>query len=181
MAEYLLKDGRTLLLRDPSLEDAEELLNFLKIVGSETDFLLADENGIDGLTLEGERDWITATLSARNTKMFVGVVEGEIVLVCDVRAAGRKRISHVGGVAISIKRGYWHLGIGSIAMQSMIDFAKGTGELRTLALEVHAENSRAIALYQRFGFVEVGRHKGRINVRGDYFDEILMDLDLTQA
>ena len=113
--------------------------------------------------------------------MFVGVVEGEIVLVCDVRAAGRKRISHVGGVAISIKRGYWHLGIGSIAMQSMIDFAKGTGELRTLALEAHAENSRAIALYKRFGFVEVGRHKGRINVRGDYFDEILMDLDLTQA
>ena len=66
-------------------------------------------------------------------------------------------------------------------MQAMIDFAKGTGELRTLALEVYAENSRAIALYQRFGFVEVGRHKGRINVRGDYFDEILMDLDLTQG
>ena len=181
MAEYMLKDGRTLILRDPTLEDAEELLNFLKIVGGETDFLLADENGIEGLTLDGERDWITGTLNAPNTRMFVGVVEGEIVLVCDVRAAGRKRISHVGGVAISIKRGYWHLGIGAIAMQAMVDFAKGTGELRTLALEVHAENSRAIALYKRFGFVEVGRHKGRINVRGNYFDEILMDLDLTQA
>ena len=126
MAEYLLKDGRTLLLRDPTLEDAEELLNFLKIVGSETDFLLADENGIDGLTLEGERDWITATLNAPNTKMFVGVVEGEIVLVCDVRAAGRKRISHVGGVAISIKRGYWHLGIGAIAMQAKCPFTAST-------------------------------------------------------
>lgn len=181
MTEYLLKDGRTLILRDPTLDDAQELLDFLKIVGGETDFLLADENGIDGLTLEGERDWITSTLSAPNTKMFVGVVEGEIVLVCDVRAAGRKRISHVGGVAISIKRGYWHLGIGAIAMQAMIEFAKGTGELRSLALEVHAENSRAIALYKRFGFVEVGRHQGRINVRGNYFDEILMDLDLTQA
>ena len=56
MAEYILKDGRTLILRDPTLEDAEELLNFLKIVGGETDFLLADENGIEGLTLDGERD-----------------------------------------------------------------------------------------------------------------------------
>ena len=178
MTEHLLKDGRTLILRDPTLDDAEELLNYLKIVGGETDFLLADENGIDGLTLEGERDWITGTLNAPNTKMFLGVLDGEIVLVCDVRAAGRKRIAHVGGVAISIKRAYWHLGIGSIAMQAMIDFARSTNVLRSLSLEVHAENSRAIALYRRFGFVEVGRHKGRIHVGERYYDEILMDLDL---
>lgn len=181
MTEYTLKDGRTLILRDPTLEDAEELLDFLKIVGGETDFLLCDENGIDGLSLEGERDWITTTLSAPNTKMFVGVIDGEIVLVCDVRAAGRKRIAHVGGVAISIKRGYWHLGIGSIAMQAMVDFAKSTHALRTLSLEVREGNERAIALYRRFGFVEVGRHKGRIHVRESYFDEILMDLDLVAA
>lgn len=178
MSEHLLKDGRTLILRDPTLEDAQELLDFLKIVGSETDFLLADENGIEGLTLDGERDWITTTLAAANTRMFVGTVDGEIVLVCDVRAAGRTRIAHVGGVAISIKRAYWHLGIGNIAMQAMIDFAKSTGVLRALSLEVHAGNERAIALYKRFGFVEVGRHKARLNVRGTYYDEILMDLDL---
>ncbi len=180
MSEHLLKDGRTLILRDPVLEDAQELLDFLKVVGGETDFLLADENGIEGLTLEIERGWIAGTLAAANTKMFVGTVEGEIVLVCDVRAAGRSRIAHVGGVAISIKKAYWHLGIGNIAMQAMIDFAKSTGVLRALSLEVHAGNERAIALYKRFGFVEVGRHKGRINVRGTYYDEILMDLDLTQ-
>ena len=52
--------------------------------------------------------------------------------------------------------------------------------LRTLSLEVREGNERAIALYKRFGFVEVGRHKARINVRGTYYDEILMDLDLTE-
>lgn len=181
MSEYTLKDGRTLILRDPCLDDAQEMVDYLKIVGGETDFLLCDENGIDGLTLEGEREWISSTLSAPNTKMFVGTIGGEIVLVCDVRAAARKRISHVGGVAISIKRDYWRLGIGSIAMRAMIDFAKGTGALRTLSLEVREGNERAISLYKRFGFVEIGRHKGRINVRGTYYDEILMDLDLTQA
>jgi len=179
MSEHILKDGRKLILRDPALEDAQELLGFLKVVGAETDFLLCDENGIDGLTLEGEQEWITATLEAANTKMFVGVVDGEIVLVCDVRAAARKRISHVGGVAISIKRDYWRLGIGSIAMQEMIDFARSTNALRTLTLEVREGNERAIALYKRFGFREIGRHKGRINVRGTYYDEILMDLPLT--
>jgi RimJ/RimL family protein N-acetyltransferase len=181
MSEHILKDGRTLILRDPTLSDAQEMIDYLKIVGGETDFLLADENGIEGLTLEGEQSWITGTLAAANTKMFVGTIDGEIVLVCDVRAAGRPRIAHVGGIAISIKRVYWHLGIGSIAMQAMIDFARSTNFLRTLSLEVREGNDRAIALYQRYGFVEIGRHKARINVRGTYYDEILMDLDLTQA
>ena len=181
MSEHLLKDGRTLILRDPTLDDAQELIDFLKAVGGETDFLLADENGIDGLTLEGERDWITGTLSAPNTKMFLGVLNGEIVLVCDVRAAGRKRVSHAGGVSISIKRAYWSLGIGSIAMQAMIDFARSTSVLRTLSLEVREGNERAFALYRRFGFVEIGRHKERIHVGEHYYDEILMDLDLTAA
>ena len=162
------------------MEDAEELLNYLKIVGGETDFLLADENGIDGLTLEGERDWITGTLKAPNTKMFLGVLDGEIVLVCDVRAAGRKRIAHVGGVAISIKRAYWHLGIGSIAMQAMIDFARSTNVLRSLSLEVHAENSRAIALYKPLRFcrgwaaTRDALHVARAIITTRY----LMDLDL---
>ena len=181
MSEYTLKDGRTLILRDPCLDDAQEMVDYLKIVGGETDFLLCDENGIDGLTPEGEREWITATLAAPNTKMFVGTVDGEIVLVCDVRAAARKRVSHVGSVAISIKRDCWRLGIGSIAMRAMIDFAKGTGFLRSLSLEVREGNERAISLYKRFGFVEIGRHKARINVRGTYYDEILMDLDLARA
>ncbi|MEN6636934.1 MAG: GNAT family protein [Clostridiaceae bacterium] len=179
MSEHILKDGRTLILRDPTLDDAQEMVDYLKVVGSETDFLLADENGIEGLTLEGEQGWITGTLEAANTKMFVGTIDGEIVLVCDVRAAGRTRIAHVGGVAISIKRAYWNLGIGGIAMQAMVDFAKSTNFLRTLSLEVREGHERAIALYKRFGFVEIGRHKAKINVRSTYYDEILMDLDLT--
>ena len=182
MSEYTLKDGRTLVLRDPAIADAPEMVEYLKIVGGETDFLLCDENGIDGLTVGGEEEWIRTTLSAPNTKMFVGTVEGEIVLVCDVRGCNsRKRIAHNAVVAISIKRAFWHLGIGSIAMRSMIDYAKSTGELRTLSLEVRDGNERAIELYKRFGFREIGRHKGRINIRGTYYDEILMDLEVSEV
>lgn len=181
MSEFTLKDGRTLILRDPTPGDAQEMIDYLKTVGGETDFLLCDETGFDGLTLDGEKEWITSTLRAPNTKMFVGTVDGEIMLLCDVRAAARKRVSHAGIVAISIKRNFWHLGVGGIAMQAMIGFAKSTGVLRTLTLEVREGNERAIALYKRFGFVEVGRHKAHFHIRGTYYDEILMDLDLTQA
>ena len=179
MAEYALKDGRTLTMRDPALADAAAMIAYAKVVGGETDFLLMDENGIEGLTLAGEEEWIRNTLDMPNTKMFLGYVGNELVTLCDVRAAARKRIAHVAGIALSVRRDFWHLGVGSIAMRAMIDFAKSTGALRTLSLEVREGNERAIALYRRFGFVEVGRHKARINVRGMYYDEILMDLDLT--
>ena len=178
MADYGLKDGRTLVLRDPTEDDAELLMNYPKVVGAETDFLLCDENGIDGLTLEKERAWIRGTLASPNTKMFLGFVDGELVALFDVRAAARSRLSHNADIAISVKRDYWGLGIGSIAMQAMIDFARSTDCLRTLTLEVRDGNERAMALYRRFGFVEAGRHKRRVNVRGTYYDEILMDLEL---
>ena len=156
MENYTLKDGRILALREPTIDDAKLLMAYPKIVGAETDFLLCDENGIDGLTLEGEEQWIKGTLDASNTKMFLGFVDDELVLLCDVRAEARNRISHSAGISISIKRDYWGLGIGSIAMQTMIDFARSTNFLRMLTLEVHEGNERAMALYKRFGFVEVG-------------------------
>ncbi len=177
-AEHVLKDGRTLLLRAPTIGDAELLMGYPKIVGSETDFLLCGGNGIDGLTLEGERKWIQDALDAPNTALFLGFVGGELAALFEVRGQKPARVSHNASIALSVKRAYWHLGIGSAAMRTMIDFAKGTGVLRTLSLGVREGNDRAIALYTRFGFVEIGRHRGRINVRGTYYDELLMDLPL---
>ena len=43
-------------------------------------------------------------------------------------------------------------------LQVFFDFAKAH-ELRFITLEVRASNDAAIALYQKFGFAEVGRRK----------------------
>lgn len=43
--EHLLKDGQQLIIRTPELEDAEDLINLMKVLDSETKFLAreADE------------------------------------------------------------------------------------------------------------------------------------------
>lgn len=43
--EHLLKDGQQLIIRTPELEDAEDLINLMKALDSETKFLAreADE------------------------------------------------------------------------------------------------------------------------------------------
>lgn len=176
MKTFALKDGRSFLLRPPALEDAAALIAYLKRVGGETDFLLADENGIPGLDLDAERCFIQTTLSLPGTAMFLGFVGNELVSVCDVRAGGRPRTAHNGTLAISVLKAYWGLGIGAILMREMIDFARASNLLNHLRLEVRCDNTRAIALYERFGFSKCGRSTGHIQVRGEYFDELTMEL-----
>lgn len=50
----------------------------------------------------------------------------------------------------------WHSGVASAMMNYAIEWAKSIPILVNLHLEVRSDNSRAIALYERFGFQRVG-------------------------
>ena len=82
-----LKNGEMLLLRSPKKSDAAMCIEYLRRVGGETDYLLCDENGIAGLTLEGEEDYLEKTLADKNIGMFLGFIDGELVTVFDVPSA----------------------------------------------------------------------------------------------
>jgi RimJ/RimL family protein N-acetyltransferase len=43
---------------------------------------------------------------------------------------------------------------------------------------VKASNFKAIKLYEKLGFEQIGTHKNYFNINGEYDDEILMDLYL---
>ena len=78
---------------------------------------------------------------------------------------------------MSVRKKYWHIGVGSAIMEALIELAK-EASLKNVELGVYADNERAIALYRRFGFEEIGRHRGKMYVDGEYYDEILMDLHI---
>lgn len=176
--QFTLRDGRILCLRQPELSDAAELLAYLPAVGAETDFLLMDEHGIPDFSLDDERDWIQRTLDTPNAVMFLGFVDGALAAMCDVRPGGRPRTAHNATLAINVKKDYWHIGVGSLLMREMVGFARGTCALENLLLEVRADNARAIALYERFGFHICGCKARHVKVRGEYFDELQMELPL---
>ena len=52
---------------------------------------------------------------------------------------------------------------------------------RKLTLRVLASNPGAIRVYQRAGFVEEGRLTGLFLLEGQYVDDLLMSLDLSDA
>ena len=172
-----LNNGKTLVLREANINDAEGILKYLNVVGGESDNLLFEENEFQ-LTVEQEKGYIETMRENDNALMVIGVINGEIISIAQVAAPPRKRIVHNGELAISVKKEYWSMGIGTEIMKLLIDFAKKTGVIKNISLGVKSDNEKAIKLYEKMGFEKVGAHKNFFNINGVYYDEILMDLYL---
>lgn len=172
-----LKNGINLLLRNPEENDAEKMIKYLNAIGGESDNLLFGKDGFR-LNLEQEREYLKNVKEAPNTLMLLGFIDDKIVSSAQISASDRARIVHNSEIAISVKKEYWHMGIGSAQMNELIAFAKNSGKTRNISLGVRDGNVNAIKLYEKCGFIKVGKHKNFFNVDGIFYDEILMDLYL---
>jgi RimJ/RimL family protein N-acetyltransferase len=173
--EVKLKNGENLILRKSEVNDASKLIEYLNMVGGETDNLLFGANEIN-LNEEQEKAFIENISNKKNSIMLVGLIDEKVVSVAQISAAARNRISHNAEIAISVKKEYWGIGVGSEVMRTLIDFAKDTKKIKNISLGVKASNIKAKNLYSKFGFKEVGIHKNFFNINDEYDDEILMDL-----
>ena len=172
----VLRDGSVLQISRPRGENAAETLEYLKTIGGVTHFLLMDENG-PGISEEYEAKILEASYAEPRGGMHFGRINGEMACMFSLSCHPRRRLAHTGEIALSVRKKYWHIGVGSAIMETLIELAK-EASLKNVELGVYADNERAIALYKRFGFEEIGRHRGRFCVDGEYYDEILMDLHL---
>ena len=87
--------------------------------------------------------------------MLVSEVDGQLVGFATVQPQGLPALAHVAEIGVCLIAEYWGYGIGSLLMETMLDFAQEVG-LRVLHLEVIADNLPAIGLYKKFDFQERG-------------------------
>ena len=175
--ERTLKTGETLILRAPIEEDAKDMIEYLNIVGGESDNLLFGKDEFQ-ITVEQEAEYIKKVNQDPNMLMLLGIINNTVVSIAEIRSLGRKRIAHNSELAISVKKEYWGMSVGSAVMEELIRFAKDHELIKNISLGVKASNERAIKLYERFGFVKVGSHKDYFNINGEYDDEYIMDLHI---
>lgn len=172
-----LKNGMPLQISKAQKDDAKEIIEYLNIVGGESDNLLFGANDFH-MTIEAEENFISGLGATNTSALFIGRIDDEIVCCGSVLAPQRTRIAHLADLAISVKKNYWKLGIGTCLMQTMIEFAKANGQTEILHLGVKEDNIAAINLYKKMGFVEIGRYTHFFKIQGQYWDEILMNLYL---
>lgn len=74
------------------------------------------------------------------------------------------------------ERSDWGKGYGTEAMQLALTFAFDELNLHRVQLSVFAYNERAIALYEKLGFVREGTYREHLRRNGQYYDMYLYGL-----
>ena len=169
---FLLNIGE-LIIGNASVQDANELITFIKQVDGESDFLIREAHEFN-LTLEQEIKYIEGIIESEKNLLLTAKLDGKIVGTLGFNTQSRNRYKHQGRFGISILKAYWGNGIGTKLMEALIDWTERIGLVR-LTLEVDADNERAITLYEKFGFEREGILKyDKYLGNGIYKDSIIM-------
>ena len=164
------KLGRTVVFRNARPEDATDLIKYLKTTSAETPFLIREPEEIT-ITKEKEEQFIQAKIDAARELMLVAFIDGKHIGNCSLMSiAPYKRYSHRCDVAIALYKEYCGCGIGKAMLQTVLDVAKSVG-YEQAELEVMAENTDAISMYEKLGFKKFGTFPDNMKFAdGSYMD-----------
>ncbi len=156
-------------------EDAAALLDYLKIVGGETENLSFGAEGVP-ISVEIEQDYLRAQYKSLDNVQYLAKVDGEIIGTASLNRQPR-RMSHRGVFGISLKKVWWGCGAASAMMEAVLAFAKENG-FEQLNIEVRSSNTRAIRLYEKYGFRKLCTFPNFFKINGVSIDFDLMNLEL---
>ena len=172
------KDGREVILRTPKWEDIDDALDFINSLVEEDAMILVNEKK----TREQEIDWISSCMSKLEKSQFIMIVaevDGKLVGVVEVNPNFGK-MSHVGSLGISVKKGYRNIGIGLDLIKEAEKHAIHM-RLKTMELEVFEKNERAIHVYEKMGYKVTGRIPEGVLHQGEYSDVLIMTRKLPSS
>ncbi len=174
----ILKDGRECIIRNGTEADGRGTLNNFILTHEETDNLIQYPDEIK-YTVEDEAKLMKTKAESPDMVELLAVVEGKIVGIAGIDPIGRSyKLKHRANFGISIEKACWGLGIGRALMEGCIECAKKAG-YKQVELDVRADNTNAIALYESMGFVEYGRNPLGFNSRITGMEELVyMRLEL---
>ena len=159
-------------------EDAAALLEYLKIVGGETDNLSFGAEGVP-LDLETEQTYLGKQYESADNVQYLAKVNGEIIGTASLNRRSN-RMSHRGVFGISLKKAWWGCGAASALTEAVLAFAK-ENDFEQLNLEVRSDNARAIHLYEKYGFRKLCTFPGFFKINGAYINFDLMNLELNTS
>lgn len=167
-----LRDGRSILMRYPRPDDLDPFLEFFNGIIEEDTYIYRNEPQ----TREGERQFLEETIQGmeQGEMLFLAAFDGErCVGTADI---GRKafRSRHIGEFGIIVHPGYRGAGLGRVLMSTIHEQAREYLQLHRTMLGVFANNTRAVRIYEEFGYKQCARIPERILMRGEYVDLILM-------
>lgn len=161
-----------IVIREAEIDDAEEMISYLNIVGGESDNLMHGHEGFK-VPVEAVKRRIQASHDADNSIILIALAGEKIIARAELAGHPGARLHHNAKLSISVRKDYWNKKIGTMLMTEIIGHAKKMN-LHNIELEVVAGNTAAIALYHKMGFSDIGTYKDFWFANNSYSDAIIM-------
>lgn len=166
----------SIIIRTAESGDAEQLIGHITAIADEPDSQILLWPGELQLTIEEERKWIANNLAGPNSTLLVAEAGNTIVGVLSCKGREQKGTRHTTTLGISIHKDCRNQGVGRAMMERAITWAKETGVVKRIQLEVTAGNAPGIHLYEKVGFVKEGLRRRGMFKYGEYLDTWMMAL-----
>lgn len=134
-----------LTLRETIPNDASKLINFLKKVSQQSDFIIFED--LKDLTVDNERESLDAIYQSKVDELMVAIFDEDIIGYCRIEAKDDEQAE----LGIVVDKDFWNNGIGSYLIEDILDWVKSS-PLKKIFLEVYKNNPVAIHIYQKYGF-----------------------------
>ncbi len=164
------RDGRRWTLRPGRPTDGRALARLFAEVRREGRWLITAPGAVSE---PSEGFWIAEMIRAAEHLVLVAEADGEVVGNVLVSVDRGVATEHVGVLSILLGDGWRNVGIGSELIVAAQRWAADRG-LRKLSLGVFPDNERAIAVYEKHGFVREGVRRMQYRSGDAFRDEVLM-------
>jgi RimJ/RimL family protein N-acetyltransferase len=163
----------TFQIRNADPSDAEQLTRLADAVSAEPEGWLISVAG-EWRSAGDERRFLKALRRYPHAAVFVaehddGTLVGRLSIGRDPHPAS----SHVADVGLMVALGARRQGVGTQLLEAAVDWGREAG-VRKLELHVFPWNTAAIALYEKFGFVQEGYRKEHYRRDDEFVDAVLM-------
>lgn len=162
------KDGEECIIRNAVPEDADELLIYLDAAAGESDFLTFGSGELN-ISVKEEKAFIKNFQDSDNQLFLIAVANNRIVGSLHFSTGKNKRVRHTGEMGVIVRKQFWGNGIAAAMIQQLFSWARASGVVRKINLEVREDNSRAISLYERLGFFQEGTVSRAFQVNGVFY------------
>ena len=169
-----LKNGQNIVLCSPNTFDAEQLLNHMRLTSAETEFMSRYPEEIT-VSVEAQSRFLQMIENDPDDVMLAAYIDGRMVGNAAVtRVRSNLKYRHRANFGISLQEEVCNVGLGTLMMQEILEIVKRSA-FEQLELTVFADNTRAIRLYEKVGFVKTGVLPRAYRLKdGSYHDEVQM-------
>src|SRR3990172_8891811 len=160
-------------VRPATPSDARKVVDYLRAILQDRQSSIADQDEMILDVMTG-REHLRRILENPLSCVYVAETENEIVGFLTCECGRRRKIRHTAEIGMSVRDDYRRQGVGSALLEVVETWARETGRIRKITLNVFETNVSALRLYEKYGFEVEGVLKEHINLDGEYLNLVLM-------